>query len=341
MDDCLLFSCRAVDRLYYTLSLSLSQVALLFVGLVFKKKYPVFGDRLFLREETVSYLKVVLVYLPVWFSLVLARAAGMGGDPKNGNSTFVVLYVLQQSANCTLVGCVVYCMSTLLVSRFVAPTHSLLGWPLTLPRLTARFGGVATAGERTLSLSTHNSSGTAGTASVPQTSGPSVRLKQVLRHKEGFRLFMSHLFAEISYENMLCLIECAKFKERLRMLRGEQDGDVKKFALCQYVTDTKSSIVEEMTEERASQFECVGKLCDKYINDGSQYSVNLPYLVRCEVLREAQGISRGTVSDISAGMFDGVISQCYRLMNEAFSRFVQTEDYETLMNEFADELTKC
>ncbi len=48
------------------------------------------------------------------------------------------------------------------------------------------------------------------------STGHSVHLTHVLRSEEGFNLFMHHLLAEFSSENLLCVVEMTQFRNTMR-----------------------------------------------------------------------------------------------------------------------------
>ena len=143
-------------------------------------------------------------------------------------------------------------------------------------------------------------------------------VRQVLADDREFNAFMAHLFAEFSYENALCLIECTRFRDRVQRLHGVMADDVRPIIFCQSIRNTRSTLVKQLAGP--AHIRAVALLiAQKYLRNGSAYQVNVPWKMLSEVL---QTLDDPSVS-IDSTIFDAVIGECIYLLRDSMQRFQQ------------------
>ena len=194
-----------------------------------------------------------------------------------------------------------------------------------------------------------------------------IKLGDILCHEKGFESFIQHLSGEFSIENLLCLVELSQFqmfiyqyllnKGKININEYREDLDLFANRVLWPQNVPKSSIVygenekdDELDYEDDMQFYYICKrkaklLFEKYINTSSEYEVNLSYTVRNKLISlmkneslwmlnnnkhrrtQKSKIEPMNLNDL-LHLFDTVIAEVFSLMQDAFNRFKNTNDFQ-------------
>lgn len=194
-----------------------------------------------------------------------------------------------------------------------------------------------------------------------------IKLGDVLSHKKGFESFIQHLSSEFSIENLLCLVELSQFqmfiyqyllnKGIINEYNNNDDDDIFATQIIWPENVPRSLIVygendkdDKLDYDNDMQFYYVCKkkaklLFEKYINTSSEYEVNLSYTVRNKLIslmrneslwmlnnnkyqrnKQNKNVEKMSLTDL-LHIFDTVIGEVFSLMQDAFNRFKNTNDF--------------
>jgi hypothetical protein len=172
----------------------------------------------------------------------------------------------------------------------------------------------------------------------------------VLADERGFHAFMSHLFREFAYENILCIIELMQFRRMVSaFVRGGEDAmdedghPFKALRFPEAVTQLKSSIVHHSDLSLEQKFVILVK---KYIENNAEMTVNISYRTRDKLVMKAKRLREynidevddaqvSSVSDMNATLieandFDAALIEVIQLLRDSFYRFKTSADFKRL-----------
>lgn len=110
-------------------------------------------------------------------------------------------------------------------------------------------------------------------------------------------------------------------------------------------THAKGNVDETITHENKYEIimDRIRKLCARYIENGSEFDLNISYVLRKEIIQNLNKFNNIGIDDITLGnvryqdmyhVFDGVIDSTLRLMIDSYRRFQRTKEYKIYKEHF-------
>merc|ERR1712130_626709 len=165
-------------------------------------------------------------------------------------------------------------------------------------------------------------------------------LYAILANHTFLDAYATHCFHEFASESLLCIIECMQLKYYMVSKGLVSVEDAKMYAEYGNLGKLKlpnshlpkSQIVYDETLLIDQK---IKRLLKKYVLGWSELEVNISYLQR-ERLRKLYHDKEDPIAKMDMvkwyQFFDSVISELLELLRESCSRFMQSEEYKTLLS---------
>ena len=260
-----------------------------------------------------------------------------------------------------------YELTLILPFQFLFALHYFLGGIAATRYVLAECGLLTkTAPKRDISIIASIGSSFKLDMESPKTSSSTTQylsLSRILRQKMSFDAFMSHLMKEFSSETLLCILECLQFKAMIKALNYKRKthqqnvcdtDDDDEDLLTNYVGFHDFLLLNEalfdvsLPEEEEEMPQSVivydsdckveqraQRLIEKYVyspNGNCIFEINISSSCKYEMIKKAAALDE-TVFNLQDlyDLFDAVLLELLRLLNDSHSRFMRTNEYKQLI----------